>query len=131
MTRSRSGVKRALNLVKTIEQVRTGSIPTELIEELDAIDDGNKFAKRCEAFGIFTNFHTLEVDLFKDKKFTEHIIKTLREQKFGRERKSWIDEWEADHKSLDIEKYLTLIETIGKGRFAERLASRVIEIDPP
>ncbi len=125
------GFKRALNLVKTIEHVRTGRIPDALIKELDAIADSEEFGTRCEAFGVFTNIDTLEVDLFNDNEFTEHIIETLREVNFSTERKGWIDKWETDPESLDVEEYLALIETIGKGRFAQRLASRVIGIEPP
>ena len=125
------GFNRALKLVETIERARTGTKPTALIEELDAIEDGNVFGKRCEAFGVFTNIYTLEVDLFNDDNFTAQIIETLREYKFSAERQALIDGWEADPESLDIERYLGLIETIGKGRFAQRLASRIAGIEPP
>lgn len=125
------GINRSLRLVKTIERVRTGEVPTTLIEELEAIEDGNDFGQRCEEFGIFSNFDTLEVDLFNDDGFTADIIKTLRKHGFSAQREAHIDGWEADPESLDIEKYLSLIETIGKGRFAQRLASRVMGIEPP
>ena len=42
-----------------------------------------------------------------------------------------IDDWEADPDSLDVGKYLAIIETIGKGRFAQRLASRIKGDAPP
>jgi len=125
------GFNRALNLVKKIEHVRTGRVPTALIKELGTIEDYNEFGTRCEAFGVFTNVDTLEVDLFNDDNFTAPIIETLREQKFSTERQGWIDEWEADPESLDVEKYLALIEAVGKGRFAQRLASRVTVTEPP
>jgi putative ATP-dependent endonuclease of OLD family len=125
------GFNRALNLVKTIEQVRTGRVPTTLLKELDAIEDGNEFGARCEAFGVFTNFDTLEVDLFKQGEFTEHIIGTLREQKLSSKRQGWIDGWKADPERLNVDDYLTLIDAVGKGRFAQRLATRVAGIEPP
>jgi glycine/D-amino acid oxidase-like deaminating enzyme len=50
---------------------------------------------------------------------------------FGKERKGWIGAWEADPKKLDIEKFLSLVEAIGKGRFAQRLASRMGSLQPP
>jgi putative ATP-dependent endonuclease of OLD family len=96
-----------------------------------AESDEDDFSDKCDSFGVFTNFHTLEVDLFNNHDFTEHIIETLREHKFGAERKGWIDEWGADPNSLDVGKYLALIETVGKGRFAQRLASRIKDIVPP
>jgi putative ATP-dependent endonuclease of OLD family len=81
-------------------------------------------------YGIFLNDYTLEVDLFKDE-FGPVIIETLREGEFGPTRQGWIDDWEADPDALDIKKYLSLIDTIGKGRFAQRLASRMGDLEPP
>lgn len=127
------GINRAIKLIRTMERIRTGATPTALVDELKALaeEDVSTFCDRCDTFGIFTNLHTLEVDLFNDDDFTVHIIETLREHKFGAVRESWIDAWEADSKNLDIDKYLSLIETIGKGRFAQRLASRIKDIEPP
>lgn len=124
------GHKRALNLVATIERTRTGVQPDALIDELEAIDDYNDFSDRCEEFGVFTNFQTLEIDLFKQG-FAGVVIATLREGGFGAERTEWISEWEKDPKNLDAERLLMLVETMGKGRFAQRLASRIVGITPP
>jgi putative ATP-dependent endonuclease of the OLD family len=79
---------------------------------------------------VFTNVHTLEVDLFEGD-FGAAVIETLRERKFGAERSAWIDEWENDHEKLDVDKFLSLIDDIGKGRFAQRLATRIADLDPP
>lgn len=126
------GFNRALKLVSTIEKIRTGKKPTKLIGELEALDDMDEFDKRCGAFGVFTNFHTLEVDLFRqDDDYRDAIIQTLREGPFGSQRKGWIKAWEDEPKTLDIEKYLGLIEQIGKGRFAQRLSARIGDLDPP
>lgn len=125
------GFNRSWKLVDAIETVRTGESPKELIRELKAIEDGDKFAKRCEAYGVFSNIDTLEVDLFKDDDFTQHLLDTLREAPWSPERKGWIDGWEEDADTLDVDKYLKMIEAIGKGRFAQRLASRVEGVAPP
>ena len=125
------GFNRALKLVKTIEHARTGSVPRALISELKAIDDCDEFSSRCKTFGVFTNHNTLEVDLFNDEYFTSYIIETLREQGFGRMTQARIDAWEAEPTTLDVQKYLTLVEAVGKGRFAQRLASRVTDVGPP
>ena len=124
------GYRRSLELVSTIEATRTGKVPAALIKELEKLENGNKFADKCEEFGVFTNTHTLEVDLFNGK-FGPVIIETLREGNFGKVRRGWIDAWEADPKQLDIGKFLSLIEAIGKGRFAQRLASRMGSLKPP
>ena len=93
--------------------------------------DGDKFAARCEAYGVFSNTDTLEVDLFNDTNFTQGVIDTLRETSWSEERKGWIDGWEADPDTLDVDRYLKLIEVVGKGRFAQRLASCVGGVAPP
>lgn len=124
------GYNRALNLVSTIEEMRTGKKTDSLTKDLRAIDDYNDFSDKCEEFGVFTNATTLEVDLFEDR-FADQIIATLRDGGFGEERTEWIDQWDADHKSLDADKFISLVETMGKGRFAQRLASRIGDIKPP
>jgi len=124
------GRNRSLNLVQAIERQRTGSIPVALMVELRAIVDGHRFGVRCSAYGVFTNEDTLEVDLFGGD-FIEPIIETLREHKLSEERQAWVDEWEEDPDTLNAEDYLKIIEAIGKGRFAQRLASRVEGLEPP
>jgi putative ATP-dependent endonuclease of OLD family len=124
------GWNRSLKLAETIETVRTGKKQAALVKELDAIEDPNDFCARCEDFGIFSGIDTLEIDLFMGK-FAKAIIETLREGAFGKERMALIDEWEADPKKLDHEKYIAMIETMGKGRFAQRLASRIGLLAPP
>ena len=125
------GWNRSRKLVSVIEETRTGKIPTLVLTKLDEAEDGNEFAKQCEAYGIFSNLDTLEVDLFGASTFRPHILKTLNERKWGVERKAALAQWEADSKTLDRGQYLSMIESIGKGRFAQRLVSRISEVDPP
>jgi len=126
------GANRAIDLVSIIGSSPTGIPPTKVIEELKATTDWGFFETRCEEFGVFTGIRTLEVDLFQeDDDFVAAIIETLREGPFGAERQGWIAEWESDPSALDTEKYLSLIDSIGKGRFAQRLAGRIAALDPP
>lgn len=124
------GYNRSMRLVSTIEQIRTGETPTTLINELRAIEDMDEFGERCEAYGVFTNVNTLEVDLFEEG-FADAIIAALRECPFGATRQAWIDEWEGDPETLNSDNLLKLVETIGKGRFAQRLVSYMGDIAPP
>jgi putative ATP-dependent endonuclease of the OLD family len=124
------GYNRTLGLVRTIEETRTGKAPEKVIKELEALQDYNKFCERGEEFGIFSNYNTLEVDLFQNG-YAEPIIETLREARLGKERRGWVDEWAADSKKLDTAKYLSIIEFIGKGRFAQRLATRISDLKVP
>jgi putative ATP-dependent endonuclease of OLD family len=125
------GRNRSLKLIGAIERQRTRANPAQLIAQLDEIPNGTRFHESCAAHGIFINADTLEVDLFNDDEFTESIIETLREHNFSVARKAWIDEWEESPENLNIENYLKLVDAIGKGRFAQRLASRITDIDPP
>jgi putative ATP-dependent endonuclease of OLD family len=90
----------------------------------------NVFSKRCEQFGVFTNRNTLEIDLFEDG-FADAMLAALREYPFSPQRRGWIQEWEDDSSSLDYERFLSMIERIGKGRFAQRLIAHMGEHPPP
>lgn len=125
------GLNRSLRLALNIEQTRTGVAQPQLAQELFAIADYEAFVQRCEEFGIFSNVVTLEVDLFDDEDFTDAIIATLRESNWSDERRAWIDAWEADPEKLNNANYLKMIEIIGKGRFAQRLASKIEGLTPP
>lgn len=126
------GINRAKRLVLLVDKIKNGESSADLDSELTKLgnDDIDEFRSRCESIGIFTNIHTLEVDLFKDG-FSEEIIDVLKEHRWARKRKGKIDEWSADNKTLNIEEYLKMIEEIGKGRFAQRLASLIWDIEPP
>ncbi len=127
------GMRRAANLVVLSEETRTGKEQKKLRGELDEMitaDQYDELSNKCDTLGVFTNYHTLEVDMFEED-FANEVLDTLKEQNFSVERKKWIEEWGADHQKLDIDKYLTLIEAIGKGRFAQRLASRIEGKTPP
>ena len=126
------GYNRSLNLVSLIVEQGTGMAPTKLIEQLKEIENYGTFCGKCEHYGVFSNEYTLEVDLFQeDDDYRSAVITTLREGQFGTERQGWIGEWEASPDNLDVQKFLSLIENMGKGRFAQRLAARISELDPP
>lgn len=124
------GYKRALKLVAAIEEVRTGSSVKALVKDLEAIEDYDDFSSRCEDFGVFTNTHTLEVDMFNEG-LMEQIVETLREIKFSSRRLGLIKTWSEDKDTLDTEEYLKLFDVVGKGRFAQRLASRLDGVEAP
>ena len=110
--------------------MRTGKVPAKLLKELRTEKDYNAFGESCEAFGILrTSIHWRLTSLMT--LFEPAVIDTLREAGFGAERAGSIDEWEADPAKLHIDRFLSLVESIGKGRFAQRLATRIGELDPP
>jgi putative ATP-dependent endonuclease of OLD family len=59
------------------------------------------------------------------------MIETLREVGFGAERSARIEALEADPQGADPGELLGLIDAVGKGRFAQRLAPRIVGQDPP
>ena len=124
------GFNRASELVRTILRIRSGREPRRIIAELRALSVGD-FETRCDGYGVFTNVDTLEVDLFEEDDFIAPILATLRDENLSEERTAWVDGWEDDPDTLDIDNYLKLIEAVGKGRFAQRLASRVTGLEPP
>ena len=126
------GYNRSLALVSTIEEMRTGEVPTTTIAALKGLKTYNEFGNGCEEFGIFTGIETLELDLFNESEnFRDAVIETLREGPFGPVRLGWIDEMETSPETLDRNRFLALIDQIGKGRFAQRLTTKVDELDPP
>ena len=127
---SARGYKRAANLVRAIQRARSGAVPADLEERLNEPTDDD-LKRVAEEFGIFLNEHTLEVDLFNNDDCRNGVVSTLREYGFGATRQGWIDDWEADPKSLDAGNLLALVETVGKGRFAQRLATQFENAAPP
>ena len=125
------GYDRSLQLVSAIEMTRTGNEPKEALEKLKKIDDMNDFATEVERYGIFSNIDTLETDLISFDRFRKPLFETLREGDFGKKRSDRIAGWQKDPNTIDNKQYMALIDTIGKGRFAQRLATRLSGIDPP
>ncbi|MCX7561830.1 AAA family ATPase [Sulfitobacter sp. F26204] len=126
------GQKRITNIVHLIDDTTGNARAAEVakIDEIAATDDYEAFDAKVAEFGIFTNDETLEVDLIKGD-FKDQIIATLREGKFGPKRTKRIDTYEAKYTDDDKKAFLALVEAIGKGRFAQRLATRIQGIAVP
>jgi putative ATP-dependent endonuclease of OLD family len=123
------GIKIALN----IEYIRSGARLTALQAELKDLADNHDeddIAERFEDFGVFTNSRTLEVDLYGSG-FESQILETLQEGTWSKPRKTLVDGWVAAPATLDPDEFLKLVDTVGKGRFAQRLASRCKGVKPP
>lgn len=91
--------------------------------------DSNEFNSlliMSQKYGIFMGNHTFEVDLFQaglGAKLAESM-NTVGKSKAMKER---MEAWAGNTASLNIEKFLNDLETVGKGRFAQRLASIIAE----
>ena len=116
--------KRALKLVATIDKASGGQDTKGLIKAIMEMDDDDDAFAKCEEFGIFVNSDTLETELF-DGGYAIEMIGVLRKHNFSHKRETCLDTWEADPNSVDRDILLRMIEQMGKGRFAQRLATRV------
>lgn len=88
------------------------------------VNDFDVHLASCPRHGIFLNSHTFEVDLFQADlhgAFAQ-AMDTLGTSANMRER---MKRWAAKPTSLAVDVFLKDIESVGKGRFAQRLASVV------
>lgn len=92
-------------------------------EEYEALSDDERL-ERAPQRGIFLNNHTLEIDLFKSG-CHESMCNTLIELTENNAARERAQDWHAEPDSLDKEQFLEDIRAIGKGRFAQRLASYI------
>jgi putative ATP-dependent endonuclease of OLD family len=83
--------------------------------------------RRGQRHGIFVNTHTLEPELFGSgfaRRMGQVLKSELPLRRAGREE---IDRWVVDPATVEVDRLLKLIERVGKGRFAQRLASGATE----
>ncbi|WP_429969006.1 ATP-dependent nuclease [Enterococcus sp. AZ136] len=109
-------------------------IHNRLIKLLNFIDEDydhddceiNDLIGYGEEEGIFSNTHTLEVDLFNT--MSDEITNTLLELSPSKNAASRAQVWK-DNDNIEgyEEKYLSDIEKIGKGRFAQRLSTNLTD----
>jgi putative ATP-dependent endonuclease of OLD family len=101
----------------------------EIVEPGPAYDDLADAAifRRGERLGIFVNGGTLEPELFGSgfaRRMGQVLKSELPLRRAGREE---IDGWVANPATVNVDRLLGLIERVGKGRFAQRLAPGATE----
>jgi putative ATP-dependent endonuclease of OLD family len=114
---------RALRIAFHILKSQGGVDVGEEIKSIMAKGINDNAFLKCEESGIFVNSGTLETELFAGD-YAIEMIETLRKEKFSKERLALLDAWELSPKSVDHGELLKMIEQMGKGRFAQRLAAR-------
>lgn len=122
--------ERCLKLTRTIDTARGGADTDSLIAAIKAIDNYDETYEKFEEFGLFVNDSTLETEMFGGD-YAEAMIATLREHNFGAERLALLDAWETKPSDVDAKILIKMIEQMGKGRFAQRLASRIEGLTVP
>jgi putative ATP-dependent endonuclease of OLD family len=98
-----------------------------LLEVMDEPYTGEDAAKLREAAaenGVFLNDYTLEVDLFKCGRH-KSMCKTLSELTTSAAAKARAQGWMDHPDTLEVTRFLKDITPIGKGRFAQRLATNL------
>lgn len=122
--------KRCLKLTRTIDTARGGADTDGLIAAIKTIDNYDETYEKFEEFGLFVNDSTLETEMFGGD-YAGAMIATLREHNFSAERLALLDAWETKPSDVDAKILIKMIEQMGKGRFAQRLASRIKGLTVP
>lgn len=73
-------------------------------------------------YGVFVNSHTLEIDLFRCG-LAKHFAEAMDSLPGYKKKKKRMSEWATKPKALDVDAFLSDIEDVGKGRFAQRLGA--------
>jgi putative ATP-dependent endonuclease of OLD family len=110
------GESLGIDRVTTFLKLITGEEPDS--EDKEALLDAAK------AVGIFLNEYTFEVDMFLCGRHNS-VCNTLVELTKNGAAKERAEAWKKTPDSLDPEQMLKDIDAIAKGRFAQRLASRL------
>jgi putative ATP-dependent endonuclease of the OLD family len=112
------GEPRACNLVQTL---MPDPIASQSMEQL---------LGQASSLGIFLNDHTLEIDLFQSGQ--HHVMcDTLAELTTNGAARNRGEQWSQAPNSLDPARFIKDINEVGKGRYAQRLASRITEDSCP
>jgi putative ATP-dependent endonuclease of OLD family len=113
--------KRALGPTRASRLLRLLVPPGDLDAPEAAVDHAN-FKVFAAERGVFLNTHTLEVDLFRGGQHQAmmDVLGTISTNKQIRKRAR---EWAGSPDKMNPRQMMKDIETVGKGRFAQRLAS--------
>jgi putative ATP-dependent endonuclease of the OLD family len=91
--------------------------------DLDEKED-EEVVTLARAHGLFLGEHTFEIDLFKSGRHNS-MCATLAELTESGAAEKRAGGWKAAPETLDAGRFLRDIEAIGKGRFAQRLATHI------
>ncbi len=110
---------------KNLGHNRVLKILTQIVNDSDFVHLSKpaQLAK-AEKYGIFLNNHTFEVDLFKSGAQSS-MCETIIELTSNGKAKERACKWKKTPATINKSQFLKDIEAIGKGRFAQRLASHI------
>lgn len=115
------------NTKRTLGRPRVKRLLAELLseEELESVTMAT-VAQEGRSRGVFLNKHTFEVDLFNAGNH-EVMCEALQSLTTNKAAKKRAEGWSADPATLVVGRFLSDIEAIGKGRFAQRVAATIAE----
>jgi putative ATP-dependent endonuclease of OLD family len=95
-----------------------------LIGKPASADTGKTLLDEAATNGMFLNDHTLEVDLFRGGRHQD-LCRSLIELAPSAPARMRAEAWMKDPSTLEIPRFLADINIIGKGRFAQRVATNM------
>lgn len=122
--------KRGIRLVKTISDCLHKDETKSILNEIESIGSYDACLTKMEGFGIFVNSSTLETELFENY-YSKEMIEILEDWDWGDKRKSLLADWKESPKSYDSAELLKMIDQVGKGRYAQKLAGKISEQNVP
>lgn len=115
------GVKDNYGENRVVNHIMQHLLPEEIWEQLTFPE----VLKSAPDFGIFLNEFTFEVDVFKAGA-EKHFQKAAKELSTNKKMHARFNALAKDPTALDEQQFLKDIDSIGKGRFAQRLASALL-----
>ncbi len=109
--------KGALGPDRVVNQMMRAILPQEEWDQ-----DDLEILKRASIYGIFLNQYTLEIDLFNSGLGNE-LIETAKFTSDNKQLIKRFENWVSKEEIFSPERFLKDIESVGKGRFAQRLSS--------
>jgi putative ATP-dependent endonuclease of OLD family len=91
-------------------------------------NDFDELLKMAPSYGVCVNGHTFEVDLFQSG-LQSAFAEAMEDLGVSGRARDRMKGWAANPADLDVETFLKDIEAVGKGRFAQRVASIIVASD--
>lgn len=121
---------RGINLLEIIIEFNHKLEKKNIINGIKIIDNYDERLNKMEDFGIFVNKSTLETELFENH-YSKEMIEILEVWNWGNERKSLLSDWKESPENYDSDELLKMIEQVGKGRYAQKLAGKISDQNVP
>ena len=103
---------------------RVRSIVTTLFPDYDYSETTSDLFSEAAEDGVFVTDYTLEIALFRCGRHNS-VTSTIEQLSSNSKAKERAKAWREDTNSLEESRLLSDIEEIGKGRFSQRLSSRI------